>query len=75
MIIFLVVLGSDVRVRDDGMPFAHVAIAIEGCGWTNPDNIPLMVSITNIYAKQSLYKLKIGHKRTKNLRALSILDC
>ena len=35
--------GSDVRVRDDTMPLAHVAIAVEGCGWTNPDNIPLMV--------------------------------
>lgn len=40
--------GSDVRVRDDGMPFAHVAIAIEGCGWTNPDNIPLMIANTMI---------------------------
>ena len=39
----LLYLGSDVRVRDDGMPLAHVAIAVEGCGWTNPDNIPLMV--------------------------------
>ena len=37
--------GSDVRVRDDTMPLAHVAIAVEGCGWTNPDNIPLMVRI------------------------------
>ena len=37
--------GSDVRVRDDTMPLAHVAIAVEGCGWTNPDNIPLMVSV------------------------------
>ena len=35
--------GSDVRVRDDTMPLAHIAIAVEGCGWTNPDNIPLMV--------------------------------
>jgi len=40
--------GSDVRVRDDGMPLAHVAIAIEGCGWTNPDNIPLMIANTMI---------------------------
>jgi len=40
--------GSDVRVRDDSMPFAHVAIAVEGCGWTNPDNIPLMVANTLI---------------------------
>lgn len=40
--------GSDVRVRDDDMPFAHVAIAVEGAGWTNPDNIALMVANTMI---------------------------
>jgi len=40
--------GSDVRVRDDSMPLAHVAVAVEGCGWTNPDNIPLMVANTLI---------------------------
>ncbi|XP_067132917.1 mitochondrial-processing peptidase subunit beta [Centruroides vittatus] len=40
--------GSDVRVRDDAMPLAHIAIAVEGCGWTNPDNIPLMVANTLI---------------------------
>ena len=28
------------------MPPAHVAIAVAGCGWTNPDNIPLMVADT-----------------------------
>ena len=75
MIIFLAVPGSDVRVRDDGMPFAHVAIAIEGCGWTNPDNIPLMVSKTNRYMQSNLYKILIGHKRTKNLYELLFLDC
>merc|ERR1719422_1600218 len=32
----------------DSMPLAHVAIAVEGCGWTNPDNIPLMVANTLI---------------------------
>ncbi|XP_063438321.1 mitochondrial-processing peptidase subunit beta-like [Mytilus galloprovincialis] len=40
--------GSEVRVRDDTMPLAHVAIAVEGCGWTNPDNIALMVANTLI---------------------------
>jgi len=40
--------GSEVRVRDDDMPFAHIAIAVEGCGWTNADNIPLMVANTII---------------------------
>ena len=40
--------GSEIRVRDDDMPFAHIAIAVEGCGWTSPDNIPLMVANTII---------------------------
>lgn len=40
--------GSEIRVRDDDMPFAHIAIAVEGCGWTNADNIPLMVANTII---------------------------
>jgi len=40
--------GSDVRVRDDDMPFAHIALAVEGAGWQNPDNIPLMIANTMI---------------------------
>jgi len=36
--------GSEVRVRDDDMPLAHVAIAVEGCGWTSPDYFTLMVA-------------------------------
>ena len=30
------------------MPLCHVAIAIEGVGWQDPDNIPLMVANTMI---------------------------
>ena len=37
-----------IRVREDTMPLAHVAIAVEGCGWQNPDNIALMVANTLI---------------------------
>jgi len=40
--------GSEIRVRDDDMPFAHIAIAVEGCGWVDADNIPLMVANTII---------------------------
>ncbi|KAH0630151.1 hypothetical protein JD844_012825 [Phrynosoma platyrhinos] len=36
--------GSEIRVRDDALPMAHVAIAVEGPGWANPDNIPLLVA-------------------------------
>ncbi|GBP13313.1 Mitochondrial-processing peptidase subunit beta [Eumeta japonica] len=40
--------GSEIRVRDDSMPLAHIAIAVEGVGWRDPDNIPLMVANTLI---------------------------
>lgn len=38
------------RVRDDDMPQAHVAIAVEGAGWESADNIALMVANTMIGA-------------------------
>ncbi|XP_035894845.1 mitochondrial-processing peptidase subunit beta-like [Anopheles stephensi] len=42
--------GSEVRVRDDSLPLAHVAIAVEGCGCTDQDNVPLLVANTFIGA-------------------------
>lgn len=42
--------GSEIRARDDSIPLAHIAIAVEGCGWTNQDNVPLMVANTLIGA-------------------------
>lgn len=42
--------GSEIRIRDDSIPLAHAAIAVEGCGWTNQDNVPLMVANTLIGA-------------------------
>ncbi|XP_056266798.1 mitochondrial-processing peptidase subunit beta isoform X6 [Pseudoliparis swirei] len=40
--------GSEIRVRDDKMPLAHIAIAVEAVGWAHPDTIPLMVANTLI---------------------------
>uniref|UniRef100_A0A670J3Y8 Mitochondrial-processing peptidase subunit beta n=1 Tax=Podarcis muralis TaxID=64176 RepID=A0A670J3Y8_PODMU len=40
--------GSEIRVRDDKMPLAHIAIAVEAAGWCHPDTIPLMVANTLI---------------------------
>ena len=34
--------------NDDAMPVAHVALAVEGAAWDNPDNIPLMLANTII---------------------------
>jgi len=40
--------GSEIKARDDSLPLAHVAIAVESCGWADADNIPLMVANTII---------------------------
>uniref|UniRef100_A0AAR2K8W5 Mitochondrial-processing peptidase subunit beta n=1 Tax=Pygocentrus nattereri TaxID=42514 RepID=A0AAR2K8W5_PYGNA len=36
--------GSEIRMRDDAMPLAHIAIAVEGAGAADPDIVPLMVA-------------------------------
>lgn len=36
-------VGSDVRIRNDDMPVAHMAIAFESCGWAHPDAVTFMV--------------------------------
>ena len=35
--------GSALHQRDDDIPLAHVAIAFETGGWTNPHSFPLMI--------------------------------
>ncbi len=40
--------SSQIRVRDDKMPLAHIAIAVEAVGWSHADTIPLMVANTLI---------------------------
>jgi len=36
-------VGSEVRIRDDDMPTANIALAVEGAGWSSPDYFPMMV--------------------------------
>jgi processing peptidase subunit beta len=36
-------VGSEVRLRDDELGAAHIAIAVEGVGWSSPDYFPMMV--------------------------------
>jgi hypothetical protein len=40
--------GSEIRVRDDEMSLAHIAIVVESTGWTHVDTVPLMVASTII---------------------------
>ncbi|KAF4617740.1 hypothetical protein D9613_005692 [Agrocybe pediades] len=39
-------VGSEVRIRNDELPTAHIAIAVEGVGWSSPDYFPMMVMQT-----------------------------
>ncbi|XP_064931777.1 cytochrome b-c1 complex subunit 1, mitochondrial isoform X1 [Columba livia] len=36
--------GSEIRARDDALPVAHIAVAVEGPGWADPDNVVLNVA-------------------------------
>uniref|UniRef100_A0A671K0Y8 Mitochondrial-processing peptidase subunit beta n=1 Tax=Sinocyclocheilus anshuiensis TaxID=1608454 RepID=A0A671K0Y8_9TELE len=36
--------GSEICMRDDAMPLAHISIAVEGAGAASPDIVPLMVA-------------------------------
>jgi processing peptidase subunit beta len=36
-------IGSEVRLRDDTMQTANIAIAVEGCAWNDPDYWPMLV--------------------------------
>ena len=40
--------GSEIRVRDDDIRLAHVAMSVEGTSWSDADTIPLMVASTII---------------------------
>ncbi|KAK9469830.1 Metalloenzyme, LuxS/M16 peptidase-like protein [Lipomyces arxii] len=37
-------VGSEVRIRDDTLPFAHIAIAFEGVSWSDPDYYTALVA-------------------------------
>lgn len=36
--------GSEVRIRDDTVPTANIAIAVEGVSWKDPDYLPMLVA-------------------------------
>lgn len=77
MIILMVdFIGSEIRVRDDSMPLAHIAIAVESCGWANPDSIPLMVANTIIGAWDRSQVIIWPNKKIRMVQTFffSILD-
>lgn len=47
--------GSEIRIRDDEMPLAHIAVAVESPGLAHADTIPLNVASTIIGNWDRLY--------------------
>ncbi|KAI9593871.1 mitochondrial processing peptidase beta subunit [Syncephalis fuscata] len=39
-------IGSDLRIRNDSMQQAHIALAVEGVGWSHPDYLPMLIMQT-----------------------------
>jgi processing peptidase subunit beta len=37
-------IGSDIRIRDDTIPTANIAIAVEGVSWNDPDYFTALVA-------------------------------
>lgn len=42
--------GSEIRLRDDSLPYAYIGLAVEGPGWNSADRIPLLVATSAIGA-------------------------
>lgn len=40
--------GSEIRLRDDSLPYGYIGLAVEGPGWNSPDRIPLLVATSAI---------------------------
>jgi processing peptidase subunit beta len=70
--------GSDILIRYDSMPFAHITYAFETAGWNDPDNIPLMVIQTMLdgwdssnsagpYSSSELVKSVSSHDLAKSI--------
>lgn len=73
-------VGSEVRIRDDNLPAAHIAIAFEGAGWSSPDYFPLLVmqSIIGNWDRSlgaaSLTSSRLSHIVSSNNLANSFLS-
>lgn len=37
-------IGSEVRIQDDTLPAAHIAVAVEGVSWNSPEYYPALVA-------------------------------
>lgn len=69
--------GSEVRIRDDSLPYAYFALAVEAPGWNSPDRLPLLIA-TSALGSYDRSQGKLGEdstygKRKKNSRIFILL--
>ncbi|AOW00656.1 YALI0A14806p [Yarrowia lipolytica CLIB122] len=63
-------VGSEVRLRDDTMPVAHIAIAVEGVSWTSEDYYTALVAQAII----GNYDRAVGTSRHQGSRLSNIVS-
>ncbi|KAM0790000.1 hypothetical protein ACM66B_005330 [Microbotryomycetes sp. NB124-2] len=73
-------VGAEVRIRDDTMSTANIAIAVEGVGWNSPDYYPMLV-MQSIFGNwdrslgsQGLLSSKLSHIISSNNLANSFMS-
>uniref|UniRef100_A0A669EU71 Ubiquinol-cytochrome c reductase core protein 1 n=1 Tax=Oreochromis niloticus TaxID=8128 RepID=A0A669EU71_ORENI len=67
--------GSEIRMRDDALPLAHIAIAVEGASAASPDIVPLMVANAIIGSYDLTYGGgKVGNHLSSRLARLAVED-
>ncbi|KAJ3392954.1 55 kDa erythrocyte membrane protein [Entophlyctis sp. JEL0112] len=67
-------VGSDLRARYDDHPTAHVAFAVEGVSWTNPDYWPLLVAQSVIGSWDRSLGVGASHLSSKLIANISKYD-
>ena len=68
--------GSEVRMRDDDMAAAHVAIGFKGASWKDPDSVPLMVmqAMLGAWDKHHAGGVNLGSPLAQRLAANELAD-
>ncbi|KAG8901940.1 hypothetical protein FRB99_004995 [Tulasnella sp. 403] len=72
--------GAEVRIRDDTLPTANIAIAVEGVSWRSPDYFPMLV-LQSIFGNwdrslgsSPLLSSRLSHIISKNNLANSFMS-
>jgi processing peptidase subunit beta len=68
--------GSEVRVRDDEMDRVHIAVSVEGVGWTHHDYFPLLVaqSIVGSWDRSLGAGNNVSSRLAQNLSKHNLVD-